>query len=313
MKPPVHSPSPAAESDMADIEQPLLQAARDLPQAEPGPALDAVILEAAAKRAEEVRQARTVATEAPAAILKAPKIRSILERFSRWFFGDGEMRGHFGQAIAASIVAGIVLGIVWQADRENAPALPEVAMMAPAPAPAAITQGEAPKEALARKAMPPTEKKTVEASTTMDSIAAATKADKVQLTTASPAPPSSAAARSRGRVAEVESLPAAEPMPVQAAALAPPMEEAAERRAGDVGTAVAPLAKPIAPSPMQDAAKAREINGEAEIEAQLKRILDLRYAGKEEEAQRLLSQLRMRYPDGNIDERLRQREKEESK
>ncbi|MDR1995588.1 hypothetical protein [Azonexus sp.] len=305
---------------MADIEQPLLQAVRDLPQPEPGPALDAAILSAAAKRAEEVRKARTVATEVPATILKVPKTRSTLERFSRWLFGDGQTRGHFKQAVAASIIAGIALGIVWQADRENASALPEVAMMEPAPAPtpspapSAITQGEALKERLARKAMPPAEKKPAAASATADSIAADTKADKVQLAVASPALPPPAAARGQDRAAEAEPSPAAVSVPAQVAALAPQTEEVAERRVGGVGAAaIAPLAKAVAPSPAQDAAKGQEINAEAEIEAQLKRILDLHHAGKEEEAQRLLSQLRVRYPGGNIDERLRQREKEESK
>jgi len=55
-----------------------------------------------------------------------------------------------------------------------------------------------------------------------------------------------------------------------------------------------------------------KIQLETEIETELKQLLQLRRAGKEEEAQVLLRQLRERYPNDNIDERLRQLEKEEN-
>ncbi|MDR0777105.1 MAG: hypothetical protein LBE81_10795 [Azonexus sp.] len=304
---------------MADSEQPLLQAARDLPQAEPGPALDAAILGAAAQRAEEVRRARIIATEVLAANPSAVQTRPLLARFSCWLFGDGERHGHFRQALAASIVAGIALGIVWQAERENVPAVSDVAMMEPAPstaapalepAPATITQAEAVEEMPARKAMPPAREKPAAVSAMMDSTAVETKVDKVQLAAASPPlPPPPAEARGQDRAAELP--PAAAPMPAPAAPSAPPMEEVAEYRA-DRSRAAPMAARQAAPAPVQEAAKAQEMDAEGEIDAQLKRILELRRAGKEEEVQALLRQLRARYPDGNIDERLRQREKKEN-
>ena len=292
---------------MADIEAPLLQAARDLQAAEPDPALDAAILNAAAQRAQQIRQAQPLAA-------KTPKTPSMPERLSRWLFGDEQRRGHFRQALAAAIVAGIALGIVWQAVRAPGPPMPELAMMEPPPPPPfEIAPEEAPKEMAERRAMPSAGKRNAQTPATADSIAAKTQADQIQFAAPSPASPPPAATLGRARMMESESLPAAEAMPAPATQ----MEEAAQQRAGGVA-AMAPLARTAAPSPAQEAEKAGEMkanayaNAEAEIETQLKRILDLRRAGKEEEAQELLRQLRARHPEGHIDERLRQREKEQS-
>jgi len=251
MKPSVHPPSPGSE-------QSLLQAARDMDQPAPAPALDAAILDAAARRAAQIRAARA-ATASPSA----------WQRLSRWLFGDGERRGHFRQAVAASLVAGVALGLALQVGRETAPASPEAVITKPPPpaAPAATAQEDA-----SARAAPPVAKKRAEAS-----------ADRLRQH-AVPSPPPQAEARQ-----------AAEPLPAAAPAPAPArMESQAAPPAGAL------------PSPAQDAAKMRE----TEIDAQLGRVLELRRAGKDEEAERLLRQLRQRHPDGDIDERLRQREKD---
>jgi hypothetical protein len=329
-------------SDMADAE--LLQAARDTQQPAPAPALDAAILNAASQRAAEVRKARTIAAEAPAAIPKTPKTRSLLERFSGWLFGDGETRGHLWQTAAVGVFMGVALGFILQANRETAPAFPEMAMMTRPPASPAIMQGETPKEEPARRAMPPAEEKPAEvpeaaraivseaqaraeaqaerqqqraaaspvrSPEAADAIAAEARARteaQYQRAAASPASPPPEAARRQDRAVE------AEPLSVTAPIAAPPsrqpMARAAEERA-DRYSGIA--AAPAAPSPARNAGRS-DLAGEeeTEIDAQLKHILDLRRAGKEEEAQRLLRELRARYPDIDIDERLRQREKEES-
>lgn len=155
MKPPVHSSPSLAADDAADTGQPLLQAARELQQPEPGPALDTAILRAAAERAAEVRKARAEAVTDAITVADLPKTQktvaasesvrkhSILERFSRWLLGDGETRGHLGQAVAASVFMGIAVGVVLQAPRENtlSPALSErdIVIMKPeeTPTPAA--------------------------------------------------------------------------------------------------------------------------------------------------------------------------------
>ncbi|MCL2831357.1 MAG: hypothetical protein FWD77_11595 [Betaproteobacteria bacterium] len=118
MKPPAPLPSPDGLG--SDVEQPLLQAAREMRQPEPGPALDALILEAAAKRAAEIRQARVEAAASTAPNLpKTPGKSSALERFSRWLLGDGQMRGHLGQAVAASVFIGVAIGLVLKVEQES--------------------------------------------------------------------------------------------------------------------------------------------------------------------------------------------------
>ena len=158
MNPPDPAPPFTATSDITHAEQALLQAARAMQQPEPAPALDAAILNAAAQRAAEVRfQAQTdAATEVPTKTLYcryqqvSPKTWPALERFSRWLFGDGEVRGHLRQALATCLVAGIALGFVLHVNRENAlaPALSgDVVAMRPAP-PEAAPSLAAPEEML---------------------------------------------------------------------------------------------------------------------------------------------------------------------
>lgn len=293
---------------MSDIEQPLLQAARDMQQPAPAPALDAAILDAAAQRAAEVRKARTVASEAPAAIPKAPKKRSASDRFSRWLFGDGETRGHLWQTVAVGAFMGIAFGFLLHVNRETASTFPEIAMMEPLPAPSAIVQREAPEEERAGRAMRFAEEKPAEASARLEAIATEARTDSDQRAAASPvSPPAETYVQARSREAPslLVTAPVASPSPRQ-------MERGAEERAADryEDTVVATLARRAAPSSAQDAVRAKETDAETEIDAQLKRVLDLRHAGKEEDAQLLLRQLRARYPDIDIDKRLHEMESE---
>ncbi|MDR0247940.1 MAG: hypothetical protein LBI16_06075 [Burkholderiales bacterium] len=353
MKPPAHSPSPTTMSDMADAE--LLQAIRDMPQPEPEAALDAAILDAAAKCAAEVRKARAgVSFSTSPTVLKTRKNRSVFDRFSRWLFGDGETRGHLGQMVAAGVFMGVVLGFVLQANRENvfSPALSDkdIAMMKPAPS---ITtpeetpermmpsgEGKIPEMELQRPtsaAPPPMPATLAPVQVEKREVAAAPVA---ALEVASSARTSSAPeASAKTGIAEETQLAVASPLPqevlqkpMSAPAASPmlAMSDSASVLADGVGaeeataSATIPAAAPetlaaasssrvAAPFPARSAARGDLTKEkEAEIDAQLKRVLDLRRAGKKEEAQLLLRQLRARYPDTDIDERLRRRESEKN-
>ncbi|MCL2524089.1 MAG: hypothetical protein FWF20_04590 [Betaproteobacteria bacterium] len=323
MKPTAAPPSPA------DTGQTLLQAARDLPQPEPGPALDAFILDAAARRAAEIREARAKA----AAVLETPpRIRetapSALERFARWLLGTGEMRGHLGQVLAASLVMGLALGIVMQIEQatppETVPATAqESAKVATAPAGQNFTEMAADKAAPMPDQAPAVAALAAEAPKRA-ARAAANAFDAATPASAPPPPP-----KARALLREKNAAPAApEPAAEMPQALAEPALRHNEVGVHGVAEARQSLAKPSshaappmssAPAPAKADAlpaapsAAGALTADSDIDAQLKRILDLRRAGKEEEAALLLRELRARHRDANIDERLRRLEDEKNK
>jgi hypothetical protein len=325
MKPSLHSSSPTC--DLADIEQPLLQATRDLPHPEPNPALDAAILFAAAERAAEVRKARAAAMEAPAAIPKTPKTSSLLERLSRWLFGNGELRGHFGQALAASVLVVVALGLVMQVNREISPGLPksDVAMLTPPEPETALPVEAAEKMQESAAAFVARDRAGME----MAASSAALESESDRGRSAAlraPASMEQREAKTEARRTEKDKALAAimptPEMPESALAV-----EGAKAEVSMMEAAAMPAASPpilgeesrALQRPASEANRARsmvkeqkigseEVTTEARIDAQLKRIIELRRDKKEEEAERLLRQLRTSYPDIDIDERLRQRE-----
>jgi hypothetical protein len=286
--------------DMTRAEQALLQAARAMPQPEPAPAMDAAILNAAAQRAAEVRRQSQQAF---------PKTSPALERFSRWLLGDGTRRGPFRYALATFLSAGIALGFVLHISRENALA-PELSgdvitmqAVAPEAAPAAPEEmlESAPVLAEENVAEIMAERKTADyaASSALNKAlpSPAQKADAEMAARRFAIPPPSALATDReARRAESGSpvaAPVAAPMP--AARASAPVEEKAH-----------PMEMKAAKAATDTLVK----TSDADIDAQLKRILELRRANREEEAGLLLKQLRALYPEANLDERLRQLESE---
>jgi len=405
MKPPDSSPSSAAASDMSDMsditrmEQPLLQAARDLPASEPAPALDAALLGAAASRAAKIRHQRFagIAPSGATPTSKAPEISSALARFARWIFGEGEMPRTLGYALAACAFIGIALGLVLHANRDLSPVfpkgdvvamqesepedMPEAAPAVAAPAvaaPSITTSAAMPESAVlaeergARMAenkaadasvafefesarLPPEAKRSIASPSQLE--AEADRPARRLAAPSSPAPeggaeaaereaPADAAARQRsGRQSwrqthGAETREAADspqnlgsasavvaPTVAPAATSAPPVP-AARASAAAESTSAAPAPVPAeeyrlsrsAGSSREEKLNKRSISEqesektpEADIDAELKRFLDLRRAGKEEEAELSIKQLRAKYPDHDIDERLRQLEGEERK
>lgn len=299
MNPSDPAPPSAAISDMRDMtraEQALLQAARAMPQPEPAPALDAAILNAAVQRAAEVRRQSQQAF---------PKTSPALERFSRWLLGDGTRRGPFRYALATFLSAGIALGFVLHISRENALA-PDlsgdvITMQSVAPAAPEEMLESAPVLAEENVAAIMAERKTADyaASSALNKalLSPAQKADAEMAARRFAIPqPSALATDKEARRAESGS-PVAAPVtaPMPAARASAPVEAEAH------------------PMEMKAAKAATETlvkTSDADIDAQLKRILELRRANREEEAGLLLKQLRALYPEANLDERLRQLESE---
>jgi len=274
------TPSPPPPKMLNDTEQQLLKAARDFQKEEPPCAVDAAILRAAAVHTAQARAAATPLQETQKpALTSAPP--SLLFRLSRWLFGDGQKRGHLWQLAGLGALVGVVaVGLLsWLEFGVSANALVGAQYAA-----------------YEKQASPPLEfeKKTLErfGQNNAESFAPA------------PAPADAAPASSFAEKAERLAAVRAEATPARPVPPAPM-------------TAGAPTK--AARQKMKSAAATLGLEHEVEMDTQLKGVLTLRREGKEEEAKALLQQLKERYPQGNLDERLRRletlhlRETEENK
>ncbi|MCL2625591.1 MAG: hypothetical protein FWD46_02070 [Cystobacterineae bacterium] len=313
---------------MEKTEQALLQAARNLQQPQPGPALDAAILHAAAERTAEIRRARTSAAvvKTATAVAQTPPTHSFVQRFSLWLLGKGEIRGHLRQVLAVGACVGVALVLVLNVPWENVGGLPQYA---PSESTMAVSAAEPERWALApvlekdmssfeQKLPPPAQPSSPSPPPPVDNNASTGRAK------SQPRPPSSQTGGETVVQETVVEKTHASPLPETPSA-APPASQSLSFRVRGEATAQEthvekphalppPEAKPIAlpppPSPAFRAEGGATIQ-ETDIQKQLENILGLRRAGKEKEARALLRQLYKRYPKSKVEERLRQLESEE--
>ncbi|MCL2309927.1 MAG: hypothetical protein FWC42_06590 [Proteobacteria bacterium] len=351
MKPPTHSPSPTAMNDMDDVEllqaargmqQPALAPALD------AAILNAAAQRAAEVRTARATVA-SASLSAPKALNVRSAFDRFSHWLLGSSSGHGHLGQMVAAGIFLGVALGLILQANRENIFSPPPSENTVAMANPELSVAMPEKTTSPVEEKAAEAEPPRQVSTVPATSTTPAPAPMLEVKKTEAATSVAIPDASLDATSRARMPSAsetrpqagiaeEAQPAAaspppqealqtspKPTPIPAPAPSPvsakpaPAPVLADRMDAAVAPASPPPAEALAmppvgagASPAQGATKNEAAKEkEAEIDAQLRHVLDLRRAGKEEEAQLLLRQLRARHPDIDIDERLRQREENE--
>jgi hypothetical protein len=277
MKPPSSSSPPQAENNAADTERTLLQAARDFQQDEPSHALDLLVLRAATERTAEIREAHADTTLAAASEIQALPAAEPPP-------ADAQKT-----AEAHSLLKRLSQWLFGAGEQKRPLWLAAVASVFVVAFGLVSLFGNNVRNMFASSA---------------DALMGEGMEAR-QLALDHRAVKNFGQGNAAAELERADLLAIAPSAPPPAANMLPDAPPEAKRAAQPV------TAKPAATETA--ATTARKTKPEKEIETTLKRILELRRAGKKEEAQTLLQQLRERYPDEKIDKRLHKLENEENK